>query len=70
MDNPKNEDNMVESETVNLPEFKPDDLLKGYTFKQEGEILICIENSSITAKLPLGVRLYGEPGKYELKKIF
>lgn len=70
MDNEKDKPQVVESTPVDLPEFKPDNLLKGHTFRQEGEVLICIDDPSITAKLPLGVRLYGEPGKYELKKVF
>lgn len=53
-----------------IPEFKPDSYLAEHTFLQQGEILICMDDPTITAKLPLGVKLVGEPGNYRLEKLF
>lgn len=60
----------VVDETRDLPDFAVDGLLDVYTFKQEGELLIALENPQIQAKLPVGVRLFGERGNYKLKRIF
>lgn len=65
------EDNKEDKLLINeLPEFKPDGLLNKHSFIQQGEVLICLDNPSITARLPLGVKLCGEPGNYSLKKMF
>lgn len=50
--------------------FVPDNLLSAHEFRQEGQALICIDDPSLTAVLPLGVYLFGERGSYELKKLF
>lgn len=45
-------------------------LLASHEFRQEGRVLICVDDPSLTAVLPLGVYLVGEKGAYRLEKLF
>ena len=45
-------------------------LLSGHEFMQEGRVLRCVDDPSLTAVLPLGVHLVGEKGAYRLEKVF
>lgn len=45
-------------------------LLTSHEFRQEGRVLICVDDPSLTAVLPLGVYLVGEKGAYRLEKLF
>lgn len=45
-------------------------LLASHEFRQEGRVLICVDDPSLMAVLPLGVYLVGEKGAYRLEKLF
>lgn len=50
--------------------LETESLLKSHEFKQEGRVLICVDDPSLTAILPLGVYLFGKKGAYRLEKLF
>nr|DAW01045.1 MAG TPA: hypothetical protein [Caudoviricetes sp.] len=50
--------------------LETESLLASHEFRQEGRVLICVDNPSLTAVLPLGVYLVGEKGAYRLEKLF
>lgn len=66
--------NTEEKPVINfkLPEFKPDLMteLNSRDWRQEGEYIYFDGLANTAVKLPLGVKVIGEKGKYELKKIF
>lgn len=50
--------------------LETESLLARHEFRQEGRVLICVDDPSLTAVLPLGVYLVGEKGAYRLEKLF